>query len=174
MGQPPRDHVCVANKSNKAAAGARIGAELGKRKRNELLGRLRPHFARTAVFLQASAYLLALMSSLPSRNGWSIAEFIGDKAPDKTQRLLNRASWPAFAAMSEVRKFAAEGLDEAARKRRRRRGRIRVGALDETARKRKAKTLPVSSASIWAVRTEWRMVSIPCIFPMPGRKPATR
>lgn len=127
----------MANKSNKAAAGARIGAELGKRKRNELLGRLRPHFARTAVFLQASGYLLALMSSLPSRNGWSIAEFIGDKAPDKTQRLLNRASWSALAAMSEVRKFAAEGLDEAARKRRRRRGLIRVGALDETGQEKK-------------------------------------
>lgn len=127
----------MANKSNKAAAGARIGAELGKRKRNELLGRLRPHFARTAVFLQASAYLLALMSGLPSRNGWSIAEFIGDKSPDKTQRMLNRASWSALAAMSEVRKFAAEGLDEAARKRRRRRGRIRVGALDETGQEKK-------------------------------------
>src|SRR5260370_31523257 len=136
-GQPPRDHVCVANKSCKAAAGARIGAELGKRKRDELLGRLRPHFARTAVFLQASAYLLALMSSLPSRNGWSIAEFTGDKPPGKTRRLLNRASWSAFAAMSEVRKFAAEGLDEAARKRRRRRGRIRAGALDETGQEKK-------------------------------------
>lgn len=130
----------MANKSNKAAAGARIGAELGKRKRNELLGRLRPHFARTAVFLQAGAYLLALMSNLPSRNGWSIAEFIGDKSPDKTQRLLNRASWSAFAAMSEVRKFAAEGLDEAARKRRRRRGRIRVGALDETGQEKKGES----------------------------------
>lgn len=127
----------MANKSNKAAAGARIGAELGKRKRNELLGRIRPHFARTAVFLQASAYLLALMNSLPSRNGWSIAELIGDKAPDKTQRLLNRASWSAPAAMSEVRKFAAEGLEETARKRRRRRGRIRVGALDETGQEKK-------------------------------------
>jgi len=92
------------------------------------------------VFLQASAYLLALMSSLPSRNGWSIAEFIGDKAPDKTQRLLNRASWSESAAMSEVRKFAAEGLDEAARKRRRRRGRIRVGALDETGQEKKGES----------------------------------
>src|SRR5260370_17463490 len=87
-GQPPRDHVCVANKSCKAAAGPRIGAELGKRKRDELLGRLRPHFARTAVFLQASAYLLALMSSLPSRNAPIIPAFIPHTAPDQTLRLL--------------------------------------------------------------------------------------
>lgn len=127
----------MANKKTKAAAGARIGAELGKRKRNELLGRLGPHFARIEAFLQARGYVLAVMSGLLSRNGWSIAEFIGDKAPDKTQRLLNRASWDTPAAMSEVRRFAAEGLDLAAAKRCRRRGRIRVGALDETGQEKK-------------------------------------
>lgn len=130
----------MANKSNKAAAGARIGAELGKRKRDELLERFRPHFARTEAFLQARAYVLAVMSNLLSRNGWSIAEFIGDKRPDKTQRLLNRASWDTAAAMSGVRAFAVEGLDEAARKRRRRRGRIRVGALDETGQEKKGES----------------------------------
>jgi SRSO17 transposase len=130
----------VPNKPTKAAAGARIGAELGKRKRDELLGRLGPHFARIEAFLQARAYLLAVMSSLLSRNGWSIAEFIGDKTPDKTQRLLNRASWDTFAAMGEVRKFAVEGLDGASKKRRRRRGRIRVGALDETGQEKKGES----------------------------------
>jgi len=130
----------VANKTTTTAAGARIGSELGKRKRNELLGRLEPHFARIEAFLQARAYLMAVMSKLLSRNGWSIAEFIGDKTPDKTQRLLNRASWDTSAAMSEVRAFAVEGLDGAARKRRRRRGRIRVGALDETGQEKKGES----------------------------------
>ena len=104
------------------------------------MGRLGPHFARIEAFLQARAYLLAVMSSLLSRNGWSIAEFIGDKTPDKTQRLLNRASWDTFAAMGEVRRFAVEGLDGAAKKRRRRRGRIRVGALDETGQEKKGES----------------------------------
>jgi SRSO17 transposase len=130
----------VANKPTRTAAGARIGAELGKRKRDELLGRLRPHFGRIEAFLQARAYLVAVMSGLVSRNGWSIAEFIGDKAPDKTQRLLNRAAWDTFAAMSSVRSFAVEGLDEAARKRRRRRGRLRAGALDETGQEKKGES----------------------------------
>jgi SRSO17 transposase len=130
----------VANKNTKAAAGARIGAELGKRKQNELLERFRPHFTRIEAFLQARAYLLAVMSSLLSRNGWSIAEFIGDKSPGKTQRLLNRASRETPAAMSEVRRFAVEGLDAAAEKRRRRRGRIRVGALDETGQEKKGES----------------------------------
>jgi SRSO17 transposase len=127
----------VANKTTRTTAGARIGAELGKRKRDELLEQLEPHFARIEVFLQARAYLLAVMSGLKSRNGWTVAEFIGDKSPEKTQRLLNRAVWQESAAMREVRKFAVAGLEEAARKRRRRRGRIRVGALDETGQEKK-------------------------------------
>ena len=39
-------------------------------------------------------------------NGWTIAEHAGDRSPDRTQRLLNRAVWDAVAAMSEVRRFA--------------------------------------------------------------------
>src|ERR1039458_7775124 len=125
MGQPPRDHVCVANKNTKAAAAARIGAELAGRKRDALLGLLRPCFARVEPFVQARKYVRAVISDLPARNGWSIAEFTGDESPDKTQRLLNRASWDALAAMSVVRKVAVEGLEEAARRRGRRRGPIR-------------------------------------------------
>lgn len=87
--------------------------------------------------VQARRYLLAAMSGLPSLNGWRIAEFIGDKRPDKTQRFLNRASWDEASVMSEVRRFGAAGLDEAAAKRRRRKGRIRVAALDETGQEKK-------------------------------------
>ena len=72
----------------------------------------------------------ALVSELPKRNGWTIAEHAGDVTPDRTQRLLNRASWDTLAAMSEVRRFAAAGLAGAAR--RRRRGGLVIGAVDET------------------------------------------
>jgi SRSO17 transposase len=67
----------------------------------------------------------------PRRNGWTIAEHAGDRAPDRTQRLLNRASWDTPAAMGVVRRFAVAGLDEAAR-RSGRRGGLVVGSLDET------------------------------------------
>jgi SRSO17 transposase len=95
-----------------------------------LLGLLRCCFARTQTWLQAGKYLNALASDLPSRNGWSVAEHAGDRAPDRAQRLLSRASWDEAAAMSQVRKYAAAGLDAAARRSRRRR--MAVGALDET------------------------------------------
>ena len=100
------------------------------RERSALLGLLRPCFTRTQTWLQAGKYLNALVSDLASRNGWSVAEHAGDWSPDRTQRLLSRASWDEAAAMSQVRKYAAAGLDDAARRARRRR--MTVGALDET------------------------------------------
>jgi hypothetical protein len=72
----------------------------------------------------------ALASELPSRNGRAIAGQCGDRSPDSTQRLLNRASWDEKAAMSQVRKYAVAGLDQAAR--RCRRTPMAVGVLDET------------------------------------------
>ena len=131
MAQPPVDHACVTTTKSKAAAAARIGAGLAGRKRVELLGRLRSYFARPEPWLQAGKYIGALASGLPRRNGWTIAEQAGDRAPDRTQRLLSRAVWDTFAVMGEVRRFAVAGLEEAARRSGRRRGLV-VGALDET------------------------------------------
>ena len=91
---------------------------------------LRSCFARTQTWLQAGKYVNAVASDLPSRNGWSVAEYAGDRTPDRMQRLLNRASWDEMVAMSQVRRYAVAGLDAAAR---RRGGRLlAVGALDET------------------------------------------
>jgi SRSO17 transposase len=132
--QPPRNHVFVLTNENKAAADARIGARRALRERSALMGLLRSCFARTQTWLQAGKYVNALVSDLPSRNGWSAAEHAGDRSPDRSQRLLNRASWDEEAAMSLVRKYAAAGLDAAARRSRRRR--TTVGALDETAQEK--------------------------------------
>jgi SRSO17 transposase len=121
----------VTSTRTEAAAAARIGAGLALRKRAELLDLLRPCFARTEPWLQAGKYAAAVMSELPERNGWSIARHAGDKTPDRTQRLLNHASWDTFAAMGVVRRFAVAGLEDAAR-RRRRRGGLVIGAIDET------------------------------------------
>jgi hypothetical protein len=99
-----------------AAAAVRISARLGQRKRGELLGLMRPSFVRVEPWLQAGKYVGAVMSGLPKRNGWSIARHVGDRTPDRTQRLLNRAAWDTFAAMGVVRRFAVAGLDEAARR----------------------------------------------------------
>src|ERR1035438_7380581 len=122
--------LLVRTNEAKAAAAARIGTGRALRERSVLLGVLRLCFARTQTWLQAGKYVNALASELPSRNGWTIAEHCGDRSPDCAQRLLNRASWDEMAAMSQVRKHAVAGLDNAARRPRRERG-------DEGARKDK-------------------------------------
>ncbi len=121
----------MTSTKSEAAAAVRIGAGLALRRRAELLELLRPCFARTEPWLQAGKYIAAVMSELPERNGWSIARHAGDVTPDKTQRLLNHASWDTFAAMAVVRRFAVAGLEDAAR-RGKRRGGLVIGAIDET------------------------------------------
>lgn len=75
-----------------------------------LHGRLRPCFARMRPFTQAGKYLSALISDLPRKNGWTIAEHAGDLTPDPTQRLLNHAIWDHDQAQGVVRRYVAEHL----------------------------------------------------------------
>ena len=129
--QPPRDHACCDDNRTEGGCGCQDRGRPGGQKRGELLGLLRPYFVRAGPWLQAGKYIGALVSDLPKRNGWTIAQQAGDRAPQRTQRLLNRACWDTFAAMGTVRRFAVAGLDEAACRSGRRRG-LRTGAIDET------------------------------------------
>ncbi|MEU7005117.1 IS701 family transposase [Nonomuraea sp. NPDC046570] len=93
---------------------------------------LAPMFTRIEPRRQAAKYVRAVMSDLPKRNGWTIAEWVGDRSPDATQRLLNRARWDTLGAMSVVRRFATARLDDAARP-----GSLTVAALDESGQEKK-------------------------------------
>jgi hypothetical protein len=41
---------------------------------------------------RAGKYLRGLLSDLPRKNCWTLAEYAGDATPDRMQRLLERAS----------------------------------------------------------------------------------
>ena len=90
-----------------------VEAELVEQKRVELMGRLGRHFARVEPYRQAGKYMRGLMSDLPRKNCWTLAEYAGDATPDRMQRLLERAVWDAEAAMVEVRDFVVEHLTDA-------------------------------------------------------------
>ncbi len=45
-------------------------------------------FGRQEPRVQATKYLRGLLSPVPRKNGWQMAEAIGDRIPDATQRLL--------------------------------------------------------------------------------------
>src|SRR5436309_4346095 len=87
-----------------------VEAGRAREKLAELLGRLGVHFARVEPFQQAGKYVRGLLSDLPRKNCWTLAEYAGDATPDRMQRLLERAAWDTMAAMGTVRDFVAEHL----------------------------------------------------------------
>jgi SRSO17 transposase len=67
--------------------------------------RFAPYLGRREVREQAVKYLHGLISSVERKNGWQLAEAIGDKTPDATQRLLYSASWTENGARDELRRY---------------------------------------------------------------------
>jgi hypothetical protein len=57
---------------------------------DELLGRVAGRFARAGLRRRARAFVRGLLSELPSKNCWTIAEHAGDPNPDGMQHLLAR------------------------------------------------------------------------------------
>lgn len=67
-------------------------------------------FARREPREQMAKYLRGLLAPLPRKNGWQIAEAVGDATPDRTQRLLYRVPWDADQARDELERFVVETL----------------------------------------------------------------
>jgi SRSO17 transposase len=69
-------------------------------------------FGRREPRAQAAKYLRGLMSSVRRKNSWQMAEAIGDRTPDATQRLLYQARWNADRARDHLQQFVIEVLGE--------------------------------------------------------------
>jgi SRSO17 transposase len=113
----------VNSDNNGAAAAAIVEGRRAAANLAELHARLESCFARSEPFVQAGKYMSALLSDVPRKNGWQIAEYVGDATPDRTQRLLNHAVWDHDAAQGMVRRFVAAQLCDQP---------LRVAALDES------------------------------------------
>lgn len=113
----------MTQENHEAAAAAIVEGRRAAANLAELHQRLRPCFARVQPFAQSGKYLSALISDLPRKNGWTIAEHAGDSTPHRTQRLLNHAVWDTEQAMGIVRGYVAEHLGA---------GSLLVAALDES------------------------------------------
>ena len=72
-------------------------------------------FGRSEPRRQVMKYVRALMAPLSRKNGWQLAEAMGDQCPDPTQRLLYRTNWEADAARDMLQQFVIErfGHEEA-------------------------------------------------------------
>ncbi|MGI5143689.1 IS701 family transposase [Streptomyces sp. CA-106110] len=80
-----------------------------------LLGRIAGRFKRVEPRRRAERLVLGLLSDLPRKNCWTIAEWAGEAGPHGMQHLLCRAVWDADAVRDDVREYVVEHLgDEAA------------------------------------------------------------
>jgi SRSO17 transposase len=62
----------------------------------------------------AAQYLEGLLAPIERKNGWTIAEYTGEKEPKALQRFLNLASWDADALRDMNRDYALEHVSDPA------------------------------------------------------------
>jgi len=73
--------------------------------------RLAPYFARPEPRQHAWLYLQAVLSEIPRKNGWQIAEYARQARPYGMQRLLSRAVWDHDGVRDELRSFVGHTLN---------------------------------------------------------------
>jgi SRSO17 transposase len=73
-------------------------------------GRIGRHFARSEPRDRAVGYVRGLLGDAERKNGWQLAEHLGDPTPDGVQHLLARADWDADAVRDDLIAYAAEHL----------------------------------------------------------------
>ncbi len=79
----------------------------------ELYGRVAAHFARSEARHRVKRYLFGLLDRVERKNGWQLAEAMGETNPQGAQRLLNSADWDAEAVRDDLREYVVEHLADA-------------------------------------------------------------
>jgi hypothetical protein len=69
----------------------------------ELHGRIAHRLVRSEVLERARRYLVGLLERVERKNGWQLAEAIGEVDPRGVQRLLSAATWDADAVRDNLR-----------------------------------------------------------------------
>ncbi|MBA3451004.1 MAG: IS701 family transposase [Chloroflexia bacterium] len=77
-----------------------------------LQARIASRFVRPEVRVRGGRYLAGLLSPVERRNGWHMAEQLGERSPDGVQRLLRTARWDADAVRDDLRTYVVEHLGD--------------------------------------------------------------
>ena len=77
-----------------------------------LHGRIAPRFCRAEPRARALRYVRGLLGSVQRKNGWQLAEHLGERSADGVQRLLNAAHWNADAVRDDLRAYVVERLGD--------------------------------------------------------------
>ena len=79
----------------------------------ELSARIALRFGRAEVRKRVGRYLRGLLASVERKNGWQLAEELGDANAHGVQRLLAEADWDEEAVRDDLRAYVMEHLGEA-------------------------------------------------------------
>jgi SRSO17 transposase len=79
----------------------------------ELSGRIGPRFGRAEVRSRVERYLQGLLATVERKNGWQLAEELGDPNAHGVQRLLAEAQWDEEVVRDDLRAYVIEQLGEA-------------------------------------------------------------
>jgi SRSO17 transposase len=77
---------------------------------NKLSQQIRFCFTRPEPHQRALAYVLGLMSKASRKNGWQVAEEVGEATPYAMQHLLDRARWDGDGVRDKLRTYVKETL----------------------------------------------------------------
>ena len=72
--------------------------------------RFAPFFGRREVRDRSNRYVRGLLGPVERKNGWQVAEAIGERTPLGVQRLLYEAAWDADAVRDELERFVGASL----------------------------------------------------------------
>jgi SRSO17 transposase len=75
-----------------------------------LHARIGPRFRRREARERVRRYLEGLLGHIERKNGWQLAEALGEGGPQGMQRLLNAADWDAEAVRDDLRAYVLEPL----------------------------------------------------------------
>jgi SRSO17 transposase len=81
---------------------------------DELHARIAHRFRRAEARGRAKRYLAGLLDRVERKNGWQLAEYLGEPGPQGVQRLLNAADWDVEAVRDDLRSYVTEHLGHAA------------------------------------------------------------
>ena len=80
----------------------------------ELHARIGCRFARAEARERAGRYLAGLLERVERKNGWQLAEAIGETGPRGVQRLLSAATWDADGVRDDLRDYVVAHLGDEA------------------------------------------------------------
>jgi SRSO17 transposase len=80
----------------------------------DLQARIAQRFRRPEVRERVGRYLAGLLARVERKNGWQLAEAMGEREPRAVQRLLSAAVWDADAVRDDLRTYVVDHLGDAA------------------------------------------------------------